>query len=338
MTEGACPLLGIETSCDETAAAVVENGRRIRSNVIRSQVAIHNVYGGVVPEIASREHLLALRPVIDEALERGETRAEDLAAVAVTQTPGLIGSLLVGLAAAKGIALALELPLVTVDHLQAHVYAARLADPDLHYPYLCLLASGGHTSLVWTESPLEYRTIGETVDDAAGEAFDKVAALLGLDLPGGPAVERRARGGEASRCPFPRPKVKRGEHRFSFSGLKTAVLYRVKGQDARGEISLDAQGLADVCAGFQEAVVDSLVAHASAAARELGAERVALGGGVAANGPLRQALAEAGEEGGFQVFAPPISLCTDNAAMIAGLAYHKLQTGDVAALDVDAIP
>ena len=301
-------------------------------------MAIHNEYGGVVPEIASREHLKALRPVMEEALLQARTSPENLAAVAVTQTPGLIGSLLVGMAAAKGAALALDLPLVTVNHLEAHVYAARLAHPDLEYPFLCLLASGGHTSLVWTESPLQYRTIGETVDDAAGEAFDKVAALLGLDLPGGPAVEAMARRGDGSRSPFPRPKVKEGDYRFSFSGLKTAVLYRVKGQDGRGEITLDDGQLADVCAGFQEAVVDSLVTHARKAARELGAERVSLGGGVAANGPLREALGEAGERDGFAVFAPPISLCTDNAAMVAGLGYHKLRAGEVASLDADAIP
>ena len=332
------PLLGIETSCDETAAAVVEDGSRILSNVVRTQVAIHNEYGGVVPEIASREHVRCLQPVIEAALEEAQRSGEDLSAVAVTHTPGLIGSLLVGLAAAKGAALALEIPLVTVDHLQAHVYAARLAHPDLDYPFLCLLASGGHTSLVWTESPLTCRTVGETVDDAAGEAFDKVAALLGLGLPGGPAVEARARKGDPKRCRFPRPKVKTGDWRFSFSGLKTAVLYRVKGQDGRGEITLGEDELSHVCAGFQEAVVDSLVERTVGAAEELAAERVALGGGVAANGPLRDALGEAGAQRGFDVFAPPIPLCTDNAAMIAGLGYHKLVAREVAALDADAIP
>jgi N6-L-threonylcarbamoyladenine synthase len=331
-------LLGIETSCDETAAAVVENGERILSNIIRSQVEIHDEYGGVVPEIASREHVRTLQPAMEAALSEAGLEEGEIAALAVTQTPGLIGSLLVGMAAAKGAALALGVPLVAVDHLEAHVYASKLAEPGLEYPFLCLLASGGHTSLIWTESPLVYRTLGETVDDAAGEAFDKVAALLGLGLPGGPKVEAQARRGDARRSPFPRPRVKEGDHRFSFSGLKTAVLYRVKGQDARGEISLGEQEIADVCAGFQEAVVDSLVEHATRAARELGAERVALGGGVAANGALRTALGKAGEEEGFRVFAPPLALCTDNAAMIAGLGYHRLRAGEEASLDVDAIP
>lgn len=331
-------VLGIETSCDETAAAVVEDGQRILSNVVHSQISIHSEYGGVVPEIASREHVRTLPPVIETALADAGTREGDLAAVAVTRTPGLIGSLLVGMAAAKGAAIALGIPLVAVDHLEAHVYASRLAHPDLEYPFLSLLASGGHTSLIWSESPLESRTIGATVDDAAGEAFDKVAALLGLDLPGGPSVEQRARGGDAGKAPFPRPKFKEGDYRFSFSGLKTAVLYRVKGQDARGEISLTEEGLSDVCAGFQEAVVDALVERTVAAAREHGADRVSLGGGVAANGRLRERLQQAGDREGFEVFAPPISLCTDNAAMVAGLGYHLLQAGEVAALDVDAMP
>ena len=330
-------ILGIETSCDETAAAVVEDGQRILSNIVRTQVAIHEEYGGVVPEIASREHVKSLQPVIDRALSESGTAPEVIAAVAVTQTPGLIGSLLVGMAAAKGTAFALGIPLITVNHLEAHVYAARLSHPDLDYPFLCLLASGGHTSLYWSESPISYRTIGETVDDAAGEAFDKVAALLGLGLPGGPAVEKRASKGSAARSPFPRPKMKDGDHRFSFSGLKTAVLYRVKGQDARGEISLTERELSDICAGFQEAVVATLVEHTIRAARENSAERVALGGGVAANAALREALRQAGEREGFEVFAPPLSLCTDNAAMVAGLAFHKLKAGDLAPLDVDAI-
>ena len=331
-------ILGIETSCDETAAAVVEDGERILSNVIRTQVEIHDDYGGVVPEIASREHVRTLLPVIEAALQRSDTRPEDLAAIAVTQTPGLIGSLLVGLSTAKGAAIALGIPLLAVDHLEAHVYAARLADPSLDYPYLCLLASGGHTSLVWAEGPRRMRTVGETVDDAAGEAFDKVAAMLGLPLPGGPAVQRTAEAGDPRRSPFPRPKVKRGAHRFSFSGLKTAVLYRLKGQDGRSEITASEQEIADVCAGFQAAVVDALVHETRSAARELDAERVALGGGVAANRPLREALARAGDEDGFAVFAPPIDLCTDNAAMIAGLAHHLLEAGETAPLSIDAAP
>ncbi|MBI4575403.1 MAG: tRNA (adenosine(37)-N6)-threonylcarbamoyltransferase complex transferase subunit TsaD [Planctomycetes bacterium] len=330
-------VLGIETSCDETAAAVVEDGHRVLSSVVRSQDALHAPWGGVVPEVAGRAHVESLGAVVEEAQGRAGAGPE---AVAVTSGPGLVGSLLVGVAWARAHAWALGLPLAAVDHLESHCYAARMDHPDLAYPYLALLVSGGHTAVYLCEAPGRQRALGRTRDDAAGEAFDKVASMLGLGYPGGPAVERAARGGDPAAVAFPRPLPAGGPHGldFSFSGLKTAVLYAVRGQDARGTAASSGLPVADLAASFQEAVVDCLVARALEAARRTGVRRLALGGGVGANGRLRSRLVEAGGEAGLDVRLPGAALCTDNAAMVAGLGYHLLAAGRVAPADLAVRP
>jgi N6-L-threonylcarbamoyladenine synthase len=335
-------ILAIDTSCDETAAAVVRDGSEIRSNVVATQIDLHRRWGGIVPEIACRAHLESILPVVDEALARAGTTLDGVDAIGVTTKPGLIGALLVGVAAAKALAFATGKPLVAVDHIEAHVHANRLAAPELEPPFLSLIVSGGHTQLFRVRGPGEHDLLGETQDDAAGEAFDKVAALLGLPYPGGPAIEKAARDGDPKAIAFPRSLLGGSSLDFSFSGLKTAVLYHLKGQDARREglapaARLEGKALADVAASFQEAAVDALVAKVKRAVKQTGLKRVAVGGGVACNARLREKLEAAGTKNRFRVFFPPRALCTDNAAMIAALAYFNLRAGRGVGLDVDAI-
>jgi N6-L-threonylcarbamoyladenine synthase len=323
-------VLGIETSCDETAAAVLADGT-LRSNVVESQDSIHARYGGVVPELASRRHLEMVLPVVARALDDAGVRLGDLDGIAVTHGPGLVGSLLVGLSAAKAFAYAHRLPLVGVNHLEGHIFAGRLADPTLEPPFLALVVSGGHTALYACEAPLRYRLIGQTRDDAAGEAFDKVAKLLGLGYPGGPAVERTAREGDPKAIAFPVAQFQDGAPDFSFSGLKTAVSLHV-----RQHAPLAPGTVADVCASFQATAVKMLVRKAIGAARRLGIRRILLTGGVAANGALREALEVECAERGYTWTAPPPRLCTDNAAMIAAAGTTRLEAGERADLSLNA--
>jgi len=323
-------ILGIETSCDETAAAVVEDGRAIHSSVVASQVDVHARFGGVVPELASRAHVELITAVVAEALvEAGVLDISDLDAVAACHGPGLAGALLVGVSAAKGLALSTGLPYIEVNHLEAHLYAAWLEEPDLEPPLAVLIVSGGHTLLVVMEDHGRYRLLGQTVDDAAGEAFDKVARFLGLGYPGGPAIDRLATEGDPAAIAFPRAMRDDG-YDFSFSGLKTAVInYVRKHPDAP---------VADVVASFQEAVVDVLVDKLVAAADDAGAPTLVLGGGVAANSRLRTRLLDAAEAGGRRAFLPPPALCTDNAAMIAATAWWRFQSDGPTSLDAGADP
>ena len=330
MTSGT--ILGIETSCDETAAAVVSDGSAIRSSVVSSQVDLHAAYGGVVPELAGRAHLELLTSVIGDALdkagiERGRHPALD--AVAATVGPGLMGSLLVGVSEAKALSLAWQLPFVGVNHLEGHLFAALLDHPEVRWPLVVLLVSGGHTLLVSMEGPGRYRRLGGTVDDAAGEAFDKVARFLGLGYPGGPAIERTARGGDPDAFAFPRAMLDDGLD-LSFSGLKTAVVRAVRARpDASDE---------DVAASFQSAVVDVLVAKAVRGAQAVGAEGLCLAGGVAANGPLREATSAACAELGIPAYLPSRAMCTDNAAMIAAAGWWQLEHLGPSPLDTPADP
>ena len=335
-------VLGIETSCDDTAAAVVEDGRAILSSVVSSQEKLHERFGGVVPEIACRAHIENVLPVVEEALGRAGIPQESIGAVAVTTTPGLIGALLIGVTAAKALCWALEVPLVATDHLEAHAYAAWLSGQEPVLPAVSLVVSGGHTSLFLSESILSHTLLGATVDDAAGEAFDKVASLLGLGYPGGPAIERAAATGNAQAVDFPRTRLGPGNLDFSFSGLKTAVLYHCVGQKASKEdiaqATYEPQFVADVSASFQEAVVDVLVARACEAAERHEAASVILGGGVAANGRLRERMRQEADARGLHFYPAPQNLCTDNAAMTAGLGFHLLKAGRAAPLTVEARP
>jgi N6-L-threonylcarbamoyladenine synthase len=322
-------ILALETSCDDTCAAVVDRDGAIRSNVIASQGLLHARYGGVVPEIASRHHLELVDAVTADALERADARLGDIETVAVTTGPGLIGALLVGVSSAKAIAASRRLPLVPVDHLHGHVTASMLGDDPVEPPYLCLVASGGHTFLARVDDPAEYAVLGQTLDDAAGEAFDKGARLLGLGYPGGPEVDRLAREGDPEAFAFPRSAP--GELDFSFSGLKTSLLYRLRDLGA-GE----APPLADLAASYQRAIVEALVARARKALETTGLQRLAIGGGVAANSELREAVRQLG----VPVWVPPMELCTDNAAMIAGAARftEPLEYPDYLSLDAAARP
>jgi len=332
-------ILGIETSCDETAAAVVEDGQRILSNVVASQIDIHRRYGGVFPEVASRQHILSITPVIEEAMQQAGVSWDGLEAVAVTYGPGLAGSLLVGVNAAKGIALGCGLPLLGINHIEAHIYANWLSPPSsppaggkeggasIVFPVLCLVVSGGHTELILMRDHGQYQRLGGTIDDAAGEAFDKVGRLLGLDYPGGPAIEQAAQYGDSTAFDLPRAWLE-DSYDFSFSGLKTAVLRIVKAHD-------DQPPVVDLAASFQEAVVDVLVEKAKRAAQEYRAEQILLAGGVAANRSLRQEMARRST---LPVLCPPISLCTDNAAMVAATAYFRYQAGYRSGWDLDVIP
>lgn len=340
-------ILGIESSCDETAAAVVGHGHRVHSSVVHSQAAMHAAFGGVVPELAGRSHVRETHRVIESALSEAGVTPADLDAIAVTTRPGLIGSLLVGLSAAKALALRHDLPLVPVHHIEAHVWAATMETPDEDlFPAIALVVSGGHTDLYHATGPGELERIATTLDDAAGEAFDKVAWMLGLAYPGGPSISKEAEGGDPAAFRFPRyrPKPpKDGGPRplgFSFSGLKTAVLYHIRGQDALAATPApeDIPRRPDVAASFQEAVVDALVAQTLAAALEHGRERILVAGGVACNRRLREKLHAAAAEHGLVAHFPAPAFCTDNAVMIAGLGYPLLQRGLTASLAVDASP
>lgn len=345
--------LGIETSCDETAAAVLEDGRGIRSSVIASQDALHAPYGGIVPELASRRHVEAVWPVVKEALARAGVTLADLNGIAATAGPGLIGSLLVGLSFGKALAFALDIPLVGVNHLEGHLYAALLDHEGLTFPFTGLVVSGGHTHLYTAMAPGEYHLLGRTRDDAAGEAFDKVAKFLGLGYPGGPLIEERARKGDSDSIRFPRPMPQRGSYDFSFSGLKTAVVNYVRGAVGAGQalpkagaassaptpkpLTLDPALVADICAGFQEAVVEVLVRVTLAAAKASAApRRIVLAGGVACNGRLRLKLTQQAADEAIEVYYPTPSLCTDNAAMIAAAGYARLARGERAPLSFNA--
>ena len=322
-------VLAIETSCDETAAAVVDDGRHVRSSVVSSQVDIHSRYGGVVPEIAGRAHLELLGAVVEDALVAAGTTGPGLDVVAATIGPGLIGSLLVGVSAAKAYSLAWDKPFVGVNHMEGHLHAAFLEDPELALPAVVLLVSGGHTMLVLMTREGRYCLLGQTIDDAAGEAFDKVARFLGLGYPGGPAIDRMARDGDPEAISFPRGLANQG-YDFSFSGLKTSVINHVRRHPG--------VPVADVAASFQEAVVDVLVTKARRAAAELGARGICIGGGVAANSVLRERVEAACAADGIAAFVPSRAMCTDNAAMVAATAWHRFRVDGPTPLDVAPDP
>lgn len=334
---GAGVILGIETSCDETSAAVVVGGRDVRANVVSSQIDLHARYGGVVPEIAARAHIERIGPILDETLQQAGLGYEELDAIAVTGGPGLIGSLLIGLTAAKTLSLALDRPLVAVDHIEAHAVSAALVAETPPWPAVALVVSGGHTSLYHVRDFLDVALLGQTVDDAAGEAFDKVAAVLELGYPGGPVIDRIARQGNPRAVAFPRPWIHEPHLNFSFSGLKTAVLYHVYGAGRKyGSVAhLSERQIADIAASFQAALVETLIAKTIAAAKQVGAPHVAVGGGVGANSALRAGLEAACRAAGLQLHLTPMKYCTDNAAMIAALGAHLLAAGRVAPPDLE---
>jgi N6-L-threonylcarbamoyladenine synthase len=330
--------LALETSCDETAAAVFTDRLEILANVVASQTDLHARFGGVVPEVAARAHLQRLLPVVDEALKKAGITLQQVGAIVVLNTPGLVGALLVGVSAAKMLSVALDVPLIGANHIEAHIFASRLAAGRDIFPCIGLVVSGGHTSLFECRSALDFSLLGATVDDAAGEAFDKVASILGLGFPGGPAVEREARDGDASEYSFPRSFIHADRLDFSFSGLKTAVLYALHGQSvARGEPPGPGQKRRDLAASFQQAVVDVLVEKARQALRKTGHKRLAVGGGVAANQCFRAGLERMVRAENAELFIPPLNLCTDNAAM-AAIAVEKWRLGKFALLDLDAEP
>lgn len=313
-------ILAIESSCDETAAAVVVNGREVRSNVISSQIALHTLYGGVVPEIASRKHIEKINQVITQALEDADTTLEEIDAIGVTYGPGLVGALLVGVAEAKAIAYAAKKPLVGVHHIEGHICANYIENKELEPPFLCLVASGGHTHLVKVADYGKYEIIGRTRDDAAGEAFDKVARAIGLGYPGGPKIEKKAKEGNDKAIVFPKAKVAENPYDFSFSGLKSAVLNYINGCKMKQQEINEA----DIAASFQKAVIDVLVEHAVHAAKEYRIDKFAIAGGVASNQTLREAMEKACKERGIQFYHPSPIFCTDNAAMIGSAAYYEL--------------
>jgi N6-L-threonylcarbamoyladenine synthase len=329
-------ILGIETTCDETAAAVFSDEAQILSSVVASQAELHVRYGGVVPEIASRAHVERILPVIDEALSKANVRMADLSAVAVAYTPGLVGSILVGLAAAKAICVAQDIPLLGVNHLEGHIYACQMIHPEPVFPCIGMVVSGGHTNLFHCLSATELELIGSTIDDAAGEAFDKVASILKLPYPGGPNIERLAQSGNPNAYDFPRSLMEDGNLDFSFSGLKTAVLYKAYGQNTRrSDRELPENELADLAASFQRAVIRVLVEKARRALRQFNVRVLCVGGGVAANGAFRSALEEMAGREKITLVIPPLALCTDNAAMGA-VAVEKFRRGQFDSLDLDA--
>ncbi len=327
-------ILAIESSCDETAAAVVKNGREVLSNVISSQIALHTLYGGVVPEIASRKHIEKINQVIEEALATAETALAEVDAVAVTYGPGLVGALLVGVAEAKAIAYAAGKPLVGVHHIEGHICANYIGNKDLEPPFICLVVSGGHTHLVRVADYGEYEILGRTRDDAAGEAFDKVARAIGLGYPGGPKLDRLSKEGNPDAIAFPRAKIADNPYDFSFSGLKSAVLNYLNGCRMKGETICEA----DVAASFQKAVTEVLVEHAVAAVRESGLKKLAIAGGVASNTSIREAMERACLAEGIAFYRPSPILCTDNAAMIGAAGYYEFRRGVRHGLDLNAVP
>jgi N6-L-threonylcarbamoyladenine synthase len=334
-------ILGIETSCDETAAAIVADGRQIRSSVVASQNKLHEKYGGVVPEIASRAHIENIYPVITEAMTQAGVSKDDLDAVAVANQPGLTIALVVGVTTAKTLSFMWGKPLIAINHLHAHLQSAMLHEEKLELPAVALIVSGGHTSLYEAYSPLDLRLLGSTIDDAAGEAFDKVATILNLPYPGGPNIERIARNGNPKAIRFPHPMLGRDSLDFSFSGVKTAVLYYCRGQDMKGENRVDSmsqQEIADVAASFQATVIDILVKKTKRAADKIGAKTVLLGGGVAANGALREGMQTMCEKSRppRRLLVAPKPYCTDNAVMVASLAYYKYKAGLFASLTLEA--
>ncbi len=334
MNERDILILAIESSCDETAAAVVRNGREVLSNVISSQIELHKLYGGVVPEIASRKHIEKINQVIREALADAAVTLDDLDAVAVTYGPGLVGALLVGVAEAKAISYAKKLPLVGVHHIEGHISANYIENKELEPPFLCLVVSGGHTHLVMVKDYGVYEILGRTRDDAAGEAFDKVARAIGLGYPGGPKIDRISAEGNPEAIPFPKAKIPDAPYDFSFSGLKSAVLNYLNGCRMKGEEIVTA----DVAASFQKAVVDVLTEHAVHAAKERGTDKLAIAGGVAANRTLRRTLEAACAKEKITLYYPSPILCTDNAAMIGAAAYYEFRNGVRHGLDLNAVP
>ena len=327
-------ILAIESSCDETAAAVVVNGRDMRSNVISSQIALHTLYGGVVPEIASRKHIEKINQVITQALHDADMTLDDIDAIGVTYGPGLVGALLVGVAEAKAISYARDIPLVGVHHIEGHISANYIENPDLEPPFLCLVVSGGHTHLVKVLDYGKYEILGRTRDDAAGEAFDKVARAIGLGYPGGPKIEKVSYEGNPDAIEFPRAKVGDGVYDFSFSGLKSAVLNYLNGCKMKNiEINQ-----ADVAASFQKSVTDVLVGHAEHAIEEYHMDKFAIAGGVASNGIIRNAMQQMCDRKGVKFYHPSPILCTDNAAMIGAAAYYDFMAGKRAGLDLNAVP
>lgn len=327
-------ILGIESSCDETAASVVKNGRQVLSNVISSQIDIHTLYGGVVPEIASRKHIERINQVIREAVSEAEVTWKDIDAISVTYGPGLVGALLVGVGEAKALAYALQKPLVGVHHIEGHIAANYIEHPELEPPFLCLVVSGGHTHLVQVKEYDSFEIIGCTQDDAAGEAFDKVARAIGLGYPGGPKIDKVSKEGNPEAIAFPRARIAGSEFDFSFSGVKSAVLNYLNQCEMKGEQVIQA----DVAASFQMAVVEVLVGRAVAAAKKLGEERIAVVGGVAANSLLRSKMQEACEREGIRLYYPSPVYCTDNAAMIAVQGYYEYIAGKRSGLDLNAVP
>jgi N6-L-threonylcarbamoyladenine synthase len=321
-------ILGVDTSCDDTSIAVVDDGTTILSNVVASQVEVHHQYGGVVPEIACRKHIEAISPVFQAALAEADVTLTDLDAIAVTRGPGLIGALLVGLSFAKSLAYAAGKPLIPINHLEGHICSAFLEAPDLGCPFVCLVVSGGHTELYYCEAPGTYRLLGQTRDDAAGEAFDKVSKLLGLGYPGGPVIDRLAHDGDPKAIRFPRAYLSKDSLDFSFSGIKTAVLHYVRKHGV--------SQVTHIAASFQQAVIDVLVGKTLAAAHQYASQRVVVTGGVGANSQLRRAMQHACDDAGLQLVIPHPHLCTDNGAMIAAAAYWHYRRGD-ALLDVPSL-
>ncbi len=327
-------ILGIESSCDETAAAVVKNGREVLSNVINTQIDLHKKYGGVVPEIASRKHIENIDAVVEEALEKAGVTIDDIDAVAVTYGPGLVGALLVGVSFAKSYAYAAKKPLVPVHHIKGHIMANFIAHKELEPPFVCLVASGGHSHIILVEDYTEFKILGRTRDDAAGEAFDKIARVLGLGYPGGPLIDKLAKEGNPEAIKFPRVKMDKDSLDFSFSGVKTSVInYLHKAEQQGVEINK-----ADVAASFQDAVTDALTEHTIEAAKRSKSKLITIAGGVAANSDLREKMTKEAKKHGIDVLYPPPVLCTDNAAMIACAGYYSYLNGDFAELDLNAVP
>lgn len=327
-------VLGIETSCDETAVSVVKDGKEILSNIVSSSLHLHQRYGGVVPEIATRYHVELINYVLGEALSRAKVKLRQIDLVAVVNGPGLVGALLIGIALAKALSLSLKVPLLGINHLQAHLYAPLMRPGRIQFPFVGLVASGGHTNLFYVKNFLEWQLLGKTRDDAAGEAFDKVAKVLNLGYPGGPVIERMARASQSDRIRFPRSYLEQDSFDFSFSGLKTAVLYYVKNHESR----ITKYEIQNIAAGFQKAVVDNLLEKTIKACIFKKAKNFVLGGGVARNLQLREALRKSLKSRGINVYFPPARLCQDNAAMVAGLGYQLYRRGVVSDLKLEANP